>query len=256
MKNTYYNPHDAGVYIITNNTTGSFYVGSSLNIQHRWWNHRSKNNSGCTRLSAAIKKYGKNNFTIQRIFCLLPQVGASKDITQKQLWQYEQYFIDSLQPFGDRGYNVLSSTEKGLCVYATQTDFLHVRRRAVDMFSLQGEFIKTFDTVQSAAKAIAIFESSIVDCCQGRKKSAGDFMWCYHGMGTPTPYTSNLARNIAQYDTQGKLIAVWPSITSAAETLFPSEKVGTVKSNIVDCCKRNLAQTKLYTARKFVWRYL
>ena len=79
----------SGVYKITNNITGDFYIGSSKDIKLRWANHRSpskwKLRPGM-KLYQAFIKYGLGNF----IFEVLEETADLKEC--------EQYWIEKLKP--------------------------------------------------------------------------------------------------------------------------------------------------------------
>ena len=79
----------SGVYKITNNITGDFYIGSSKNIKQRWTGHRSpstwKNWPGI-KLYKAMAQYGRDNFTIEVI-------EETTDLHNR-----EQYYIEQLKP--------------------------------------------------------------------------------------------------------------------------------------------------------------
>lgn len=91
----------SGVYKITNNITGDFYIGSSKNIEKRWANHKScsswKWRPGM-KLYQAFIKFGLNNFTFEVI-------EETADLHNR-----EQYYIEQLKPtYNDRhaeGYNI------------------------------------------------------------------------------------------------------------------------------------------------------
>lgn len=54
-----------GVYKIVNKINGKYYIGSSTNINQRWYNHRCelrKNRHGNQYLQNAWNKYGESNF--------------------------------------------------------------------------------------------------------------------------------------------------------------------------------------------------
>ena len=79
----------AGVYKITNNITGDFYIGSSKNIKQRWATHRSPSVwklSPGMKLYQAFIKYGLNNFTFDII-------EETTDLHNR-----EQYYIEQLNP--------------------------------------------------------------------------------------------------------------------------------------------------------------
>ena len=96
----------SGVYKITNNITGDFYIGSSKNIKKRWICHKSpskwKLRPGM-KLYQAFIKYGLDNF----IFEVLEETADLK--------KREQYYIEQLKPaYNDRyadGYNIERSKE-------------------------------------------------------------------------------------------------------------------------------------------------
>ena len=79
----------SGVYKITNNITGEFYIGSSKNIKKRWIYHRSpsahkrKQNS---KLYKDMASYGLDNFTFE----IIEETDNLKE--------REQYWIEQLKP--------------------------------------------------------------------------------------------------------------------------------------------------------------
>jgi group I intron endonuclease len=83
------------VYQITHLASGKFYVGSTFNFAIRKYCHMSRA-SGCTKLKNAILQYGVEAFEVKVLeYC-------EKDV----LTEREQCWLDLLQPFGDRGYNI------------------------------------------------------------------------------------------------------------------------------------------------------
>lgn len=92
--------YKVGIYKITNLVNGKFYIGSSLNIKNRWNTHIKKLNNGNHEnqyLLNAFNKYGVENFKFERI-------ENVKD--KSRLLEREQFYLDSLNPFGDNGYNI------------------------------------------------------------------------------------------------------------------------------------------------------
>ena len=79
----------AGVYKITNNITGDFYIGSSKNIKHRWAHHKSPSmwkQHPNSKLYKDMAQYGRDNFTIEVI-------EETADLKER-----EQYWIEQLKP--------------------------------------------------------------------------------------------------------------------------------------------------------------
>ena len=83
----------SGVYKITNNITGDFYIGSSKDIKNRWHEHKSPSTHKQhpnVKLYKAMAQYGRDNFTIE----VIEETPAFHN--------REQYWIDKLKP----SYNV------------------------------------------------------------------------------------------------------------------------------------------------------
>lgn len=79
----------SGVYKITNNITGEFYIGSSKDIKHRWANHKSPSKwkqHPNSKLYKAMAQYGKDKFIVEVI--------EKTD----NLKEREQYWIEQLKP--------------------------------------------------------------------------------------------------------------------------------------------------------------
>lgn len=49
--------------------------------------------------------------------------------------------------------------------------------KPVDMFDLQGNYIRSFKSIKRAAVYTNIYPSSISDVCNGKRKSAGGYKW-------------------------------------------------------------------------------
>ena len=85
------------IYKITNKVNGKVYIGqTSQGIRKRWSQHCCA--EGCPKLHRAILKYGKRNFSVQRI-----DVASDKEeANQKEMYWIEQY--DSANH--EHGYNL------------------------------------------------------------------------------------------------------------------------------------------------------
>ena len=93
-----------GIYKITNETTGKFYIGSSNDIKDRWREHtcclrRNKHHS--QHLQRSWNKYGEENFEFE----IIELVESNKELLPK-----EQGWMDKTQCYNrDIGYNVSKS---------------------------------------------------------------------------------------------------------------------------------------------------
>jgi len=53
-------------------------------------------------------------------------------------------------------------------------------KRKVFKFNLEGSFLEEYISVREAGRQNKLHDSTIVNCCAGRQKSAGGFIWKYH----------------------------------------------------------------------------
>lgn len=89
----------SGIYQIINVTNGKIYVGSSKNMEKRWIDHRGdlrRNKHHSSYLQHSWNKHGSSNFELQILEVCQPE----------DLVTIEQYYLDWLEPFGERGYNI------------------------------------------------------------------------------------------------------------------------------------------------------
>ena len=88
----------SGIYAITCNVNGKFYIGSAVDFAHRERNHRHELERGkhhCRHLQSAWKKYGAESFEWS-ILELVSIKGLTKAKAKLILLAREQYFIDTL----------------------------------------------------------------------------------------------------------------------------------------------------------------
>lgn len=98
----------AGVFQIKNTETGKVFLGSSLNLEGSLNKHEFVLKNGRHRnkaLQADWRDYGPDNF----VFEILEEVAVKDDPNfnlNDELTLLEQIWLEELQPFGERGYNV------------------------------------------------------------------------------------------------------------------------------------------------------
>ena len=64
------------IYKITNNINGKIYIGQTTQSLANRWSQHTKEISKCFRMKAAIKKYGKESFSIEEIDKYLSVIKA------------------------------------------------------------------------------------------------------------------------------------------------------------------------------------
>lgn len=100
-----YDMNKTGIYKITNKRNGKFYIGSSKQIERRWWEHQNdlnKNNHSNHKLQTAWNHYGSNEFDFTII----------EDVEESQLLIREQFYLDAFKPHLV-GYNISDKVSGG-----------------------------------------------------------------------------------------------------------------------------------------------
>ena len=107
--------------------------------------------------------------------------------------------------------------------------------------SLDGTIIQTFATIGIASKHTGINAGDIATCVRGERCTAGGYIWTSDN----TKQKKNLKnKKVCQLSIDGKLIATFPSISTAAKS------VGIDPANIRQVCTGNRK-----TSAGFIWKY-
>lgn len=86
------------IYIIENKINGKKYVGQSVDVEHRWAQHRSSAKAGGkVALHKAIRKYGEENFYLSII---------DKGYSKEEVNSLEIHYIAKYNTFRGNGYNM------------------------------------------------------------------------------------------------------------------------------------------------------
>lgn len=97
-----------GIYAIINIANGKLYVGSSVNIKNRLYNHRyglRTNTHPNNYLQNAFNKHGESSFKVK----ILEYVSDKKILLDR-----EQYFMDKYKAYEhDYGYNISTTATPG-----------------------------------------------------------------------------------------------------------------------------------------------
>ena len=96
---------ESGIYQIRNLTNGKVYLGSTVNLQRRWSEHKTKlqkNKHANRHLQFAWNKYGEESFVFEVLeYCM-----------KSEYLKREQYWLDQLKPYKN-GYNICSTAIGG-----------------------------------------------------------------------------------------------------------------------------------------------
>lgn len=219
-----------GIYKITNRINGKAYIGKSTDIKYRWLQHLNNTNKSKFQyaLACALRKYGKDNFDWEIVECC----------SESELDDKEIFYIAKFNTFnGDHcgwGYNMTRGGDgqsgTGVQVY---------------QYSLEGEYIRCFNSIEEASNKTKACASGITNCCTHRRKSCGGFIWSYTKEEKVPPYRHNSKVPVAQYTKDGEFVRIFETVTKAADS------VGRTKTQVSMCCRG-----KTPSCGGYVWRYV
>ena len=95
-----------GIYILTNTVTGMQYAGKDRHLPNRATMHLNGKTPGCRHIHRAIKKYGRDAFSVEII--------RYPGISQEALNAVERWKIRQLQTLAPSGYNLTEGGEGGI----------------------------------------------------------------------------------------------------------------------------------------------
>lgn len=165
------------IYKITNAENGKVYVGQTrLTLQKRWSRHKDSVTkfSMDGLLQRAFRKYGIDKFSIELLEDNIP--------TLSELNTREQYYINSLDTFGDNGYNMTTGGE-GYEVRQSTKDKLSVAAKG----RLHSEEVKNnLRTKALGRKHTNETKEKLSKCMQGNKYSDPNIFKEYNKNRTDT----------------------------------------------------------------------
>lgn len=147
----------SGVYRIE--IGGKSYIGSSVNINQRWRQHRT--NLKCGRHDNPYMQNAYNKYKEAK-FELLEEMPG---VTDEELREKEAYYLK------------LYSAE-----YNIQEPTTNFNIKSVYQFDLNGKFLKMYPDIYTAAEELGISSSNIQHAAQENEKltrTAGGFFWRY-----------------------------------------------------------------------------
>lgn len=121
-------------------------------------------------------------------------------------------------------------------------------KKPVVQLSLDGTFIKAYDSISDAESITKTDGSKIVTCCKGNRKSANGFMWLY-----ATEYDVNgsyyykkdtTAKSVYMCGLDGEILQVFDSLTNA-------EKLTNISLKAISRCLNG----KSKTSGGYIWKY-
>lgn len=142
-------------------------------------------------------------------------------------------------------------------------------RKPIEQYTLEGKYIKTYDSAKIASEVAVVSRTSIENCARGESKSAGGFNWRYTNShkvisevvheksgrktGVPAhnkgkkypPGTRNVKyKEVYQYNLSMDFIKKWDTIQQASDSLQ-------ISRSSIENCARKVSKT----SGGFIWRY-
>lgn len=202
------------VYITVNTVNGKFYFGvhkTNPDLFDGYIGDGIYRQSMATKPNAfhkAVRKYGYENFKRTTI-CLFPNTEEG----QKAAFDLETTLVNKTLLKSRNCYNT------ALGGHYNDNDCL---KKRVYMFSLNGNFLRSFKSCRDAAVYVApdnveSARRAIRNNCLGASSSSNGYFWSYKKDFNYV--TSEKWRKIAQYTLNGKLVKIYDNITQAAVEL-------------------------------------
>lgn len=224
----------SGIYCFTNRYNGKQYVGQSVNLSRRLKEHWKCRGIGHnSAIDLAIHTYGKEAFDVEILEYCDPAA----------LNEAEERWISIKNCIAPSGYNLT----KGGDYIAVLSTF-----KPVSCYDIQGNVIRSFDSIVEAASAYNIVPSTISFCCKMKEgyRSCADMFWAYGAephIDIKIPMTGSMAKQrVYCYDKNThQLLGEYAHAKEACEKLsLPINGV----SNICAACRG-----KFYYIYGYIW---
>jgi len=231
-------------------STNKWYIGETkfsnnpeLRFGKNGWMYLKKNKSGNykhPKFANAILKYGWENFE----HYLLGYYN------ENEIDEAEKYWINKKNSLED-GYN---STEGGKSTHKLTKENKMKISNKVDQYSIDGKFIRTFDSIKEASLSLGKRDNgSINNCCKGNRKTVWGYVWKYHNGKSFRINSENtnkvfgkhgVATEIIQYDMNGNELQRFKSSAEAGRIL-----------NLNSTCINRCCRGERKTYKGYKWKY-
>lgn len=209
-----------GIYKIICLSSNSFYIGSSKNIQQRFFKHRNELRKSVHKnehLQNAYNKYLEENFSIEIVeLC-----------SEEEQFSREQYYIDFLKPNFNKQIDVIdrkttqktkNKLSKSMKKYLSKEENLNKRYKTFYCFDKNLNLINTYKGIKPSLKEISNFlncsEKTIIkglsNCLNNKAITYKGYYWSYNKNFTPKKAKpSKKFEPVKQLDLENKLIKIW-----------------------------------------------
>lgn len=155
------------IYAIININNNKRYIGSTICAKRRFkehFNFLNKNKHQSPYLQNAWNKYGASNFTFE----IIEYVEDFNSLIER-----EQWWIDNTENI----YNLSKTAgNNGIGI-------LNYQSKKCYQYSLDGNFVKEWDSISDIERDLGLGNSLIVRCLKGKTRTAHKFQWFYEYKG-------------------------------------------------------------------------
>lgn len=203
------------IYLFTNTIDGKHYVGQTIHEEKRFGEHKRCKDKD-SLIDRAIQKYGLAPDGTINYEVIYRVEGTKKDV-QEALNEKEQYFIKAYNSMSPSGYNLVpggtsrigwhpsdesrkkmslshvghSPSNKGKKWNEEERRIISERTKEamkdekvlakfstpVSQYTKDGQFVRTYPSMNEASRLTNAPQSTISLCCNGKCKSSGGFVW-------------------------------------------------------------------------------
>lgn len=236
--------YEGYIYQIYNPFNMKSYIGQTTKtIEQRIDGHKKSakhNISSSQFLYQDAYDYGwniLNIYQIEKIECITIEELKNK-LNDKEIYYIKHY--NTLYP---NGYNILAGG---------QNDNVRKQKR-VYKFTLYGELIDSYCSMNSASIENNISISSISLCCSEKRLTAGNFCWSIAPVLSEAMIKRLFDKKVVQYSLKGDLICVFNFLDDAVlyiDSFHKSKGIkATVRGNITQCMSGIVN-----TAYGYIWK--
>lgn len=240
--------------------SGKNYIGQTIHPGKR--KHEHERNAEIGKRGAfydAIRKYGFDSFTYEVLYTTFEE---DYNVRQQILNEREIYYIGLYNSYNN-GYNETIGgnqlSGENHPSYGSKLSDEHKKKlkesvsKKVSQYTLEGDFVQTFDSAADAARYLdSDCSSTILKVCKKECGSAKGYQWRYgeSNLNIGRCYHKKEYRAVAQYDLDENLIKIWESATHAAN------EEGFTAARICDCCNNKKPYYGKKGQPKFIWKYI
>jgi len=225
------------IYTIFNTTNRKMYVGSTINLKKRWYNHKRELNKNIHKnqyLQNSWNKHGEDSF----VFMVVENIKQGDDILKR-----EAYWINKFDSFNN-GYNLVEDPSTGdpKALYEIDPKTMTITREIPHIIDNHMRHVAhNYSTTQSSNNYYT--KDGLIYCYQED----------YDKKRIVKIYSSkkNGSKIVYQFTKEDILIKQYKSCTEAAESIYTDQsKLTHVIKRISACCR---GEKKTY--KGFKWSY-